>query len=268
MNKKRLIALVVCVIALFGLMRYRSGGRALLETTPSQVTPPEQLIQLKNRWPENEYTASLPVPPGNVSWAMEDSERGTCSVQLLSVNEADFDDFYKALQTAGFQEIEQLEGERMASVGTLLSDGNRTVSLAYSGQTLVITLSNQGLTGGKAGFLEKNQLANVYVNGYATYDAEDGVQVVTELYIPESEELSPALEQVSGWVILILNGERTVHYLGAEGEGLSSVASAVNTGITGNSGDKGTVIIGGSAWGANVAGGAGSFGVVFDITIP
>lgn len=268
MNKKRLIALAVCAVALLGLMRYRTQSRTPLEPVPSQVTLPEQLIQLENRWPENEYTAGLPVPPGNVSWVMEDSVRETCSVQLLSVSEADFDGFYKALQAAGFQEIEQLEGERLASVGTLLSDGNRTVSLAYSGQTLVITLSNQGLTGGKAGFLEKDRLANVYVNGYATYDTGDGVQVVTELYLPESEELSPALEQVSGWVILILNGERTVHYLGAEGEGLPSVASAVNTGITGNSGDKGTVIIGGSAWGTNVAGGAGSFGVVFDITIP
>lgn len=268
MNKKRLIALVVCMAAMFGLMRYRSQSRAPLEATPSQVSPPERLIQLENRWPENEYTAGLPVPPGTVSWAVEDGQKGFCSVQLLSVSEKAFEEYYEVLQSTGYQEIEQVEGEPQISIGTLLSDGERTVSLAYSGQTLVITMTEQGIRGTEKGFLGSGNLVNVYVNGYATYDAQNGVQVVTELYVPESEKLTPELTQVTGWVILILNGERTVHHLGTEGEALDAVALAVSTGITGNSGDRGTVIIGGTACADNAAGGAGSFGVVFDITIP
>ncbi len=268
MNKKRLIALAVCMVALFGLMRYRSQSRAPLETTPSDPEPPASVAVLENLWPENGLTESIPVPPGTVSWAMEDEQKGICAVQLLSVGEKAFEEYYEALQSSGYQEIEQVEGEPQISIGTLLSDGEKTVSLAYSGQTLVITLTEQGIRGTEKGFLGSGNLVNVYVNGYATYDTEKGVQVVTELYVPESEKLVPELTRVSGWVILILNGERTVHYLGTEGEALDAAALAVSTGITGNSGDRGTVIIGGSACADNAAGGAGSFAVVFDITIP
>ena len=40
-------------------------------------------------WPENDYTAGLPVPPGRVAWAMLDPGHESCSISLTDLTEND-----------------------------------------------------------------------------------------------------------------------------------------------------------------------------------
>ena len=269
MNRKKWIAIALCAVLIFAFMKNQSGSGARAEAEPSQTELPAFITMLaEGIWPENEYTAGVPVPPGTVGWAMLDSQNESCSIQVQSVPQAQFDDYYQQLQDTGYQEIERTEEKNEISIGTLLSDGSRSISLAYSEQTLMICLMNRGINGGSRGFLQSGNLENVYVNGYATYDDENGIQVVTELYVLDSADPKPAFELVSGRVTLILGDSGTVHYLGTECTGREAVALAVNTGVTGASGATGAVIIAGTAWAENAAGGGGSFTVSFDITIP
>ncbi|MBR2048334.1 MAG: hypothetical protein IJ960_07015 [Oscillospiraceae bacterium] len=265
MNQKRLIALIVCVIALMGLMRYRSQSRELLDAVSSDPEPPESVVLLDAQWPETGM--DLPVPPGTVRWAMADREKGTHTVQLQSVSEEAVKEYTATLKKAGYQEISRRDEETGFSIGTVFTDGSSMVSLAYSQHTLVVTLMEQGWSTENS-TLKSGKLSNVHINGYATYDPEAGVRVVTELFAPKSEEDSPGFTQVSGWVILILNGEQTVCYLGAETDAQDAVALAVSTGVTGQTGDRGTVILGGTVHADNAVGGAGSFAMSFDIQIP
>lgn len=266
MNRKRMIALMVCVIALMGLMRYRSQSRELMDAVLSVPEPPESVVLLEDQWPE--MGLNIPVPPGTVNWAMTNKEKGIYTVQLKSASEEALKQYTSALKKTGYQEVDRVNGETRFSIGSVFADGNEMVSLAYSQQILTVTMVEQQGWHAEDGILNSRKLSNVHINGYATYDPEQGVQVVTELFAPKAEKDSPGFTQVSGWVLLILNGEKNVFYLGTEAEGLDAVALAVNTGITGQTGDRGTVIIGGTVYADNAVGGAGSFAVSFDIEIP
>lgn len=266
MNQKRMIALIICAIALMGLMRYRSQSRELMDAVLSVPEPPESVVLLEEQWPE--MGLNIPVPSGTVNWAMTNKEKGTYTVQLKSVSEEALKQYTSSLKKAGYQEVDRVNGETRFSIGSVFTDGNEMVSLAYSQQILTVTVVEQGGCHADDGVLKSKKLSNVHINGYATYDPEQGVRVVTELFAPKSEKRSPGFTQVSGWVTLILNGEKNVFYLGTEDAGLDAVALAVNTGVAGKPGDKGTVIIGGTVFAENAVGGAGSFVMSFDIEIP
>ena len=78
-------------------------------------------------WPENEYTDGLPVPNGTVAWAMLDTERGNCSINIVDIAENDYNDYMKLLEQEGFLAIEgtseKIKGQNYVSIGTLLSNG-------------------------------------------------------------------------------------------------------------------------------------------------
>lgn len=111
-------------------------------------------------------------------------------------------------------------------------------------------------------------VANVRINSYATYDENDGVQVKVKLYVPWYESPKPEFTGMSGTVTVDLNGtsDPTSFFETANGE--ETIESDVDTGVTGDSGDTGTVSVSGVATANNALLGGGVFGISYDITIP
>lgn len=111
-------------------------------------------------------------------------------------------------------------------------------------------------------------VANVRINSYATYDENDGVQVKVKLYVPWYESPKPEFTGMSGTVTVDLNGtsDSTSFFETANGE--ETIESDVDTGVTGDSGDTGTVSVSGVATANNALLGGGVFGISYDITIP
>lgn len=73
---------------------------------------------------------------------------------------------------------------------------------------------------------------------------------------------------MSGSVAVALNGSThsTGFFETANGE--ETIESDVNTGVTGNSGNTGTVTVSGVATANNALAGGGAFGITYNITIP
>lgn len=108
--------------------------------------PPETIEMLdEGAWPANAYTEGLPVPPGTVDWAMLDTARETCSVSLTGLSEADCGDYLSRLQQAGFSMIEevseQIAGQDYVSIGNLLSDGEKWLSVSYVPDSLTLYIA-------------------------------------------------------------------------------------------------------------------------------
>ena len=76
-------------------------------------------------WPENDYPAGLPIPPGRVAWAMLDPGHESCSISLTDLTENDYRSYRKQLEQAGFTVLEEtseeVRGQAYVSIGTLLS---------------------------------------------------------------------------------------------------------------------------------------------------
>lgn len=96
-------------------------------------------------WPENEYTADLPVPAGTISWVMLDDEKGYCGINLVDVEDSQYQAYMEQLKQAGFsmtiEVSEEITGEGYVSIGTLLSDGSRGLSISYIPGNLGIYIS-------------------------------------------------------------------------------------------------------------------------------
>lgn len=96
-------------------------------------------------WHENEYTEGIPVPTGTVAWTMLDSEHRSCSIHLTGVSEAEHDRYLARLQQGGFSVVEgvseEIEGQGYTSVGTLLSNGEKGLSISYVPDSLTLYIS-------------------------------------------------------------------------------------------------------------------------------
>ena len=96
-------------------------------------------------WPDNEYTEGLPVPSGTVAWAILDTEHKNCSVNITGISESDYNDYMEALKQAGFSVIknvsEEIKGEDYVSVGTILSNEEKGLSISYGPNILTIYIS-------------------------------------------------------------------------------------------------------------------------------
>ena len=96
-------------------------------------------------WPENEYTDGLPVPNGTVAWAMLDTKRGNCSINIVDIAENDYNDYMKLLEQNGFSitegVAEEVKGQDYVSIGTLLSNGEKWLSIGYIPDNLTIYIS-------------------------------------------------------------------------------------------------------------------------------
>lgn len=96
-------------------------------------------------WHENEYTEGLPVPTGTVAWTMLDSGHRSCSIHLTGVSEAEHGRYLALLKQKGFSVVErvteEIEGQGYASVGTLLSNGEKGLSISYVPDSLTLYIS-------------------------------------------------------------------------------------------------------------------------------
>lgn len=269
---KRLFAIALCVLLAFSTTACSPKKPGNIHVTPSPDTVPSSILfDASGKWPENRFTQGLPISSGTVGWVMLDTERSTCGIQVNSISKEQFQTYYSALQNAGFSVIEKVtgseKGQKFVSIGTLLSNGSKTVSLAYANSVLMMTLVNSGIEGSKVGFLPSGNLTNVYVSAYSTYDDRDGIQVITELYVPEGEQPKPAFSVIHGIVTVTVGEITTTHYLGSAQKGVSA-GIAVNTARLGASGEKGFVSIAGTACADNAPAGCGSFAISYEITIP
>lgn len=115
-------------------------------TETSVDAPPQAYTQFdEGVWPVNAYTDGLPVPPGTVAWAMIDAERSHCSVGIEDIAESEFDDYLNRLKQAGFSVVEdvseKIKGQDYVSVGAILSNGEKGVSVSYVPGNLAIYIT-------------------------------------------------------------------------------------------------------------------------------
>lgn len=96
-------------------------------------------------WPVNEYTEGLPVPPGAVTWAALDAKHENCSVSLTGMRESEYSEYMEVLKQSGFSAVEnvseEIQGEDYVSVGMLLSNGERWLSISYIPGRLTLYIS-------------------------------------------------------------------------------------------------------------------------------
>lgn len=115
-------------------------------TTGASDTQAEGITMLDGGvWPANEYTVGLPVPPGTVSWAALDTGHRNCSINIANISESDSNDYVELLKQEGFSLItdvsEEIKGQDYVSVGTLLSDGEKGLSIAYGADNFTIYIT-------------------------------------------------------------------------------------------------------------------------------
>lgn len=106
----------------------------------------ESITMLDNDvWPANEYTDGLPIPSGTVAWAMLDTAHENCSVNITGIDESSFNDYMALLKQEGFSLIEdvseKINGQSYVSIGTLLSDNDRWLSVSYIPDMLTLYIS-------------------------------------------------------------------------------------------------------------------------------
>ena len=269
---KRIISIVVCVISLVIVTGCTSKRPPNFSTDNSLSYPPKEIsISYDGAWPDNEFTFNLPVPDGQINWTMIDSNKESCCVQISEVSEDIFSEFYEKLTDTGFSEITNCDdgkdGEGYISIGTVLSNGDISIAMAYADQTLMIVLLKQSAENDDLHFWEQSNLTNVYAHTYATYDQE-GVQVIAELYVPGTEKTMPEFTLMNGIVAITLNGEISYHYFGAVEEYSETIAAVTTTGKMAESGSEGSITVSGVAYSENAVAGGGAFTQTFDITIP
>lgn len=138
---KKSILMIVLLLAL--LLTACSNRTETAADAPSQT-----YTQLdEGVWPVNAYTDGLPVPPGTVAWAMLDAEHKNCSVGIEDIAESEFDDYLNRLKRAGFSVVEdvseEIRGQDYVSVGTILSNGEKGVSVSYVPGNLAIYITGK-----------------------------------------------------------------------------------------------------------------------------
>ena len=132
---------ILVFILLLALLTACSNRTETAADAPSQA-----YTQLDDGvWPVNAYTDGLPVPPGTVAWAMIDAERNHCSVGIEASAESEFDDYLNRLKQAGFSVVEdvseKIKGQDYVSVGAILSNGEKGVSVSYVPGNLAIYIT-------------------------------------------------------------------------------------------------------------------------------
>lgn len=270
---KKLLALLMAVIMLVSLTACSVKKPNSLPIEDAITSLPESVtLDQTDVWPENAYTENVPQPTGKVLWSMIDENNDTCGITLRGLSKDSIDAYMDGLQDAGFQKIKKvkqpLTEERYVSLGTLFSDGTRTLSLSYADSVLMITISMTGIAPAEKSFLKPSHITNIYQHCYATYDETDGIGIVTELYVAEGENVQPKFTELNGVAVVELGDQQEYVYFGGSPAQTHSIGSSLKTGILGHSGEKGTVTVSGTAYAVNALGGGGSFTITYGITIP
>lgn len=133
---------------LWGMLLLLLGGCAGAAIQPDprdSNAPPQGVVLLEPVWPQNAYTEGVPVPPGDVAWAMLDTEHENCAVSMVDVDEDDYADYLEALEQAGFSLVEtaseEVQGQGYLSSGSLLCNGETWLGIAATPGSCTLYLS-------------------------------------------------------------------------------------------------------------------------------
>lgn len=112
-------------------------------TLPDHIT-----VVQEDKWPENDYTSGLPVPGGKIEWVMVDAKSNMCSISVTELDEAQYQTFMQGIADLGFSVqhsvSEDVKGEGYTSFNTLLSNGEKNLSIAYGNRNLTLAISFNG----------------------------------------------------------------------------------------------------------------------------
>lgn len=138
---------MVVTLLLIGALSACSSQDAIpapTKTNESNQSPNVTMLD-EGVWPENTYTDGLPVPTGTVNWAILDAEHENCSISLVDISEDNYTDYMEILKQEGFSVIEdvseEVKGQNYVSIGTLLSNGEKGLSISYIPDRFTICIS-------------------------------------------------------------------------------------------------------------------------------
>ncbi len=139
MKKSILAVMLVLILALTACSNQNA-------TQDTSNTPSESLTMLdEGVWPVNEYTDGLPVAPGTVSWAALDTVNGFCSINLVDMTDDEYNAYMELLKENGYSVVEEVSEEikeqNYVSIGTVLSNGERGLSISHTPNDLSIYIS-------------------------------------------------------------------------------------------------------------------------------
>lgn len=127
------------------LLLLLSGCAGPASSAPSSGPLPSPTALEAGVWPSNAYTEGLPVPPGEVAWALLDTARDNCSVHLTGMTQQQYDDYMSLLVDEGFSVLESTsetpQGQDYVSIGTILSDGEKELSVSFLPDSFTLYIS-------------------------------------------------------------------------------------------------------------------------------
>lgn len=140
---KKLISIIMAVLM---LSLVACSNQVPADTGNSSNTQSESITMLdEGVWPVNEYTEGLPVSNGTVLWAMIDNEHQNCSINIADISETDYNNYLDILKQDGFSVIEEvseeIKGQDYVSIGTLLSNSEKELSISYIPNSFTIYIS-------------------------------------------------------------------------------------------------------------------------------
>ena len=127
---------VITILLMLSLVACSNQDTAATDAGNASNTQSESITMLdEGVWPVNEYTEGLPVPPGTVDWAMIDTQSGYCGIFIEEMSEAEYNDYMDLLKQEGYSVIEEvseeIKGQNYVSIGTILSNGEKGLSISY-----------------------------------------------------------------------------------------------------------------------------------------
>lgn len=136
---------IIAILLMLSLAACSNQDTPSAADNPSNTQTESNTMLDAGVWPVNEYTEELPVPSGTVGWAMLDTEHENCSISIVDISETDYNDYLELLKQEGFSIIEEvseeIEGQDYVSIGTLLSNGEKGLSISYIPDNFTIYIS-------------------------------------------------------------------------------------------------------------------------------
>ena len=137
---------VIMILLMLSLAACTNQDTSPSNTGNTSNTQSENITMLdEGVWPVTEYTEGLPVPPGTVTWAMLDTNHGNCSISIVDISETEYNNYFELLKQEGFSVIEEvsekIERQDYVSIGTLLSNEEKGLSISYIPDNLTIYIS-------------------------------------------------------------------------------------------------------------------------------
>ena len=137
---------VLAIIFIISLAACSNQNTSSTPTSNENNTQSNSVTKLdEGVWPANEYTEGLPVAPGTVAWATLDTEHENCNINLTGISDDDYSEYMEVLNQEGFSVIEnvseEIEEGNYVSIGTLLSNEDKWLSISYIPDSLTIYIS-------------------------------------------------------------------------------------------------------------------------------